>query len=93
MEQSNQSNSSPKPSLPQTSEMVFSASNTIAVFTVLSILLKMRTQLGLEAMLEYMEKYLAAIAAQSPKLKGAVAKALTIISIEKVYTDVSRYEK
>ena len=93
MDQHENLNDASKRNLPQTPELAFSASNTIAVYTVLCLLLKMRANLGLEAMLEYIGKYLAAVEEQSPKLKEAVAKALKIVNIEKIYLDVVRYEK
>ena len=62
--------------------------NTIAIFTTLSILLKMREQLGLEAMLEYMEFYIFTIEKYNPRFKGAVEKALSIMSMQKLHSSM-----
>ena len=59
--------------------------NTIAIFTTLSILLKMKTQLGLEAMMEYMEFYVLTIEKHNPRFKGAVEKALSMMSMQKLH--------
>jgi len=59
--------------------------NTIAIFTTLSILLKMKNQLGLEAMMEYMEFYLLTIEKHNPRFKGAVDQALALMSVQKMY--------
>ena len=59
--------------------------NTIAIFTTLTILLKMREQLGLEAMLEYMEFYILTIEEHNPRFKGAVARAIELMNVEKIY--------
>jgi len=66
----------------------FSApSNTIAIYTVLTILLKMKKEMGLEMMLEYIEKYLASIDKRCPKYSLAVKQALSIVSVEKIFRE------
>ena len=69
------------------SENFLSNSNIIAIYTILSILLKMRDQLGLEAMLEYVQNYLRILETHNPRFKMAVSKAITLINVEKVYKD------
>lgn len=59
--------------------------DSIAVYTQLSILLKMRQELGLEAMLQYLEAYVRIIARGNPELKRAVDKALTLMSTKRIY--------
>lgn len=66
---------------------VFSPANTVAIYTVLRVLIKMRDSLGLEAMHEYMAKYLSIMEAYNPKMQEAVSKALTVINVEKIYVD------
>ena len=66
---------------------LFSPTNIIAIYTVLSILLKLRSHLGLEAMLEYIENYLRVLEANNPQMKYAVAKALEYIDVKKIYTE------
>lgn len=58
---------------------------SIAVYTILSILVKMRYELGLEAMTEYLDHYLLVIEKHNPKLKYAVSRALQMMSIRKIY--------
>ena len=65
-------------------------SNSVAVYTVLSILRKMKTELGFEAMLEYMDKYLLIIEQSNPPLRKAVEKALSIVKVEKIYEDAMK---
>ena len=67
--------------------------NLIAIYSVLSILVKMKSELGLEAMLEYVHNYLFEIERHNPKLKFAVAKALSLMSIEKIYREATRNEQ
>lgn len=59
--------------------------NTIAIFTTLTILLKMRDHLGLEAMLEYMEFYILTIERHNPRFKGAVEQALSRMNVQKMH--------
>ena len=59
--------------------------NSIAIYTVLCILRRMKTQLGLEAMLEYKEKYLEVIEDNNPRVKAAVEKAVRLMDVERIY--------
>ncbi len=61
--------------------------HSIAVYTVLRILWRMRKQLGLEAMLEYLEKYMAAIENHNPQLENAVHEALSLLDVERMYKE------
>ena len=70
-----------------------SSHNTVAIYTVLSILVKMKTSLGLEAMLEYIGKYLEIIEQTHPKIKSAVSQALGLMSINKIYKEAMSNEK
>ena len=74
---------SPKP----VCKISFLPQNSIPTYTVLCVLGKMKHELGLEAMLEYTEKYLEIIDNHNPRLKAAVAKALSMMSVEKIYAD------
>ena len=62
--------------------------NIIAIYTVLSILLKMRRLMGLEAMLEYIQLYLKKVEDQDHQLKPAVTRALEMMSLEKIVAEV-----
>ncbi|MDP2654716.1 MAG: hypothetical protein Q8Q08_11895 [Candidatus Omnitrophota bacterium] len=65
----------------------FSPDHTAAIYTVLCILLKMKRELGLEAMLEYQNKFLEIIEQSNPKFKAAVEQALSLMSVKKMYRD------
>ncbi|MFA5088121.1 MAG: hypothetical protein WC552_03700 [Candidatus Omnitrophota bacterium] len=67
--------------------------NTLVVYTILLIMVKMRKELGLEVMLEYMDKYVAITAEHHPKLRYAVGEALSMFSIKKMYQDMMGYGK
>jgi len=77
-----------KPKIP-----AFSPATTIGIYTVLTILAVMKQQLGLEAMLDYIDKYLYLIEQHNPQIKHAVQRALTLVSIEGIYNDAMRATK
>ena len=62
-------------------------SSMISIYTGLCILRKMRYQLGLEAMMEYMDTYIHAMEEKNPILKTAVGQAVTVISVERIYDE------
>ncbi len=66
---------------------LFSPGQTIAIYTVMRILLLMKARLGLEAMLEYVSQYLKIIESYNPQIKNAVSQAVELISVEKVYKE------
>lgn len=72
---------------PKFPPLLVNSAQAIAIYTVLSILTQMKNELGLEAMLEYMERYVAAIGRHNPRLKGAVRKAVSRINVQKIYVD------
>ena len=53
----------------------------------MSILRQMKKQLGIGAMHEYLDFYLETIDLNNPKLGFAVHKALSLMSVEKMYKD------
>ena len=88
MDHENEINSAPHNSFEKPQRLLYAPKNTIAIYTVLRSLLKMRKVLGLEAMLEYVGKYLEIIEKSNPVIKSAVEKALTMISVEKMYDEI-----
>ena len=66
---------------------IFAPKNAVTIYTMLSILLTMKRTLGMEAMLEYMEQYITIIDKHNPEFKFAVIRALSCISMEKLYKD------
>ena len=67
-----------------------SPNNSIAIYTVLCILRRMKQEVGLEAMLEYLDKYLGTSETHNPQVKQAVAKALGMMSVEKMYREAMK---
>ena len=63
--------------------------NMISIYTAMRILRKMKGQLGLEAMQEYLDHYIRVVDKNNPKLSFAVTKALSYICVEKMYKDAS----
>ena len=61
-------------------------SNTLAVYTVLKTLRKMKQELGLEAMLQYADRYAGNLELHNPRLKYAVAVALEFVDVKKTYS-------
>lgn len=72
---------------------VFSGRNMVVVFTMLSILVVMKKQLGLEAMLEYMEEYLRIVGEDNPRVRWAVRRALAMMDVGKMYHDAIHTRK
>ena len=70
------------------SHTIFSPQNAITIYTILAILLNMKRTLGIEAMMEYMDKYITVIDEHNPEFKFAVWRALSYISMEKLYKNI-----
>ncbi len=68
-------------------------SKTIAIYTALCILRRMRTQLGLEAMLEYLDSYLVTVDDNNPTLKNAVTRGIGMMGVEKIYRNAVERRK
>ena len=69
------------------------SSNTVAIYTVLSILVEMKNVLGLEATLEYIGRFLYTIEKHNPQIKEAASLAIKLISVEKIYKEAVHGEK
>ena len=67
--------------------------NAVAIYTLLAILMRIRRTMGLEAMLEYIEHYQELIERYNPDFKDAIKEALAMMSLEKMYRDVTSNEK
>ena len=67
--------------------------HTIAVYTTMRTLRAIRNQLGLEAMLEFIERYTAAIETVEPLVAETAAEVLAEYQIEKVYQGVLDFKK
>ena len=61
--------------------------NTVAIYTVLSILIKMKNRFGLEAMTQYIQSYLDSTEIHYPGIKPAVHRALDLMSVERIYRE------
>ena len=82
-----------KQKTPPLNTLLFPPQHIVAFYTVLTVLVKMKKELGLEAMLEYMAMYLNEIDSHNPKLSIAVAKTLENIPIEVFYHELGKYSK
>jgi|GEM_PF-829256 len=83
----------PHNSSPQPQNQCLSPHNLIVIYTVVSILIQMKEQLGLEAMLEYMECYARLLAHANPKMEYAVRRAIALMNIEKMHYDALHHKK
>ena len=72
----------------QKRSMFLAAEHMVGFYTLLAVLLKMKKDLGLEAMLEYMACYLTVIGSHNPKLAKAVSQTLEIIPVEVIYHEL-----
>ncbi len=86
-----QSSKVPKSSSSKNTPM-FLKDNAIAIYTILAILTRIKNQVGLEAMLEYMEHYQNLIEKHNPDFRQAVRGALAIMDVEKLYRDITENE-
>ncbi len=69
---------------------LFLKNNAVAIYTLLAILLRLKNTLGLEAMLEYIEHYQKLIEKHNPEFKDAVEQAIALMSVEKMYRDITK---
>ena len=83
----------PTRNTPNNTPPIFFKDNAVAIYTLLAILLKIRSTMGLEAMLEYIEHYQKLIERFNPDFKVAVKAALAMMSVEKMYRDITTNEK
>ena len=65
----------------------------IAVYTALSVLILMRKELGLEAMVGYMESYRRIFELTFPSIKLAVNKAVSLVDVIKLYNEAMAREQ
>ena len=61
--------------------------NLIIIYTVFRILYLMKSQLGLEAMLEYLKFYIQMVDRSNPDVCHAVSRGLSFLSVEKIYKE------
>ena len=72
---------------------IFSGKNLVVIYTMLSILALMKKELGLEAMLEYMDEYLRVVGEGNPRIRFAVRRALKMMNVGKMYHDAIHTKK
>jgi hypothetical protein len=66
---------------------------SVAVYSVIAILRNMRNELGLEAMSEFIDLYVAAVDRINPELKDLLHEALSEQAINNFYQAVVEHEK
>ncbi len=71
---------------------IFLKNNAVALYTMLAILTRLKLEVGLEAMLEYIEHYQRLIERHNPDFRDAVAGALVLMDVEKMYRDITKNE-
>lgn len=76
----------------QNSTPHFFNNNAVAIYTLLVILTRIKNTMGLEAMLEYIDSYKIMIERHNQDFRDAVAEALTLMSVEKMYKDIKKDE-
>jgi len=64
--------------------------NSIAVYTALRLLQRMKNQLGLEAMIEYIDIYINVVNKENENLKKVVDMSINVVDINKIYQQVRR---
>ena len=64
-------------------------SQTVTIYTILTILMRMKSDFGFEAMLEYVDKYLKAIETHTPEIKSAVDQAIQVVNLHRLYREVN----
>ena len=82
-----------KPETLPLKKVLFPPEHIAAFYTLLTVLLKMKKELGLEVMLEYMARYIKEIDSHNPQFSQAVAKTLENIPIEVFYHELGKYSK
>ena len=68
---------------------LFTKTELIAVYTMMRVLKKMRKELGLEACIEYIDKFIAIIGKDSSNLNKAVEYILRNIDIKNIYQEMN----
>lgn len=71
----------------------FPPDHMMAFYTLIAILLKMRNEQGLEAMLDYMTAFKAAIDSHNPQLSQAVTQSLTRNLTGEIYEQLGQNPK
>jgi len=61
--------------------------NEITIYTVMKVMARMKETMGLEAMLQYMERYSIFIEKQNPELKKTVRKAIVNLDVVNMYIE------
>lgn len=61
---------------------------TVAIYTALRIIMKMKKEMGLEATLEYLESYLSEIEKLNLSLRGVTDEVLEVIDIQKIFREL-----
>ena len=75
------------------SKMKNISESTVAVYIILTLLIQMKSAMGLESMLEYMSDYRATMEKHNPKIKLAVKKAMALLVIERFLRNAGNNKK
>ncbi len=88
MSKNNPFHANPQNNSPHPHNKLLTPHNILIIFTFLSVLLRMKERLGLEAMLEYMARYREIIISRNPSVQRAVTRAMEMINVERMYYDI-----
>lgn len=78
---------------PRINTPLVNPNNLVTVYTISRILLTMRLKLGLEAMVEYLDRSVDLLERENPRLESAVTQALAIMNVEKIYKDAVKTDE
>lgn len=72
---------------PGSEKATVSSSHYLSIYVIFSILLKIRKQIGLEAMLEYIRKYMEKFEKHYPRKQSLVKQQIHKVDVIKMYQD------
>ena len=68
-----------------------STSESVTIYTILTALMRMKSDFGFESMLEYMERYLRAVETHDPEVRSRIEKALYVVNLHKSHREVEHH--
>ena len=84
-------NSSCKAEQNASRQQCVSPQHVLAFYTIMTILLKIKKEQGLESMLEYMSNFIATVDLSTPQLSQALARTIQHISTGVIYDELGKF--
>ena len=69
---------------------IFNKRELIAVYTMMKVLSRMRTELGIESCFEYIDKFISELGRDCSNLNSAVEYILRNVDIKTIYQEISK---